>query len=312
MKIARTINSETNEFPKGSSVCIGVFDGIHLGHQELIRKTIEHAKVNELSAVFFTFEPSPNEYFSKGESQPRLTSIDEKYQYLNNKNIDLLYCPPFNKEMENLSPIEFVKQHLISNLNAKHVIVGMDFHFAKDRSGSVETLIELGLEYGFEVDPIEFITQKDEKISSSIIRQLLIKQDIETANQMLGRNYSVFGKVIKGKQIGRTIGFPTANIDISTRDVILRGVFCVKATIGSNGKEFNGLANIGFKPTVNGSALTLEVHLLNFNEDIYDSNLQIEFMHRIRGEKKFNDLDELTDQINQDVKKADEYFVKNQ
>ena len=312
MKIARTINSETNEFPKGSSVCIGVFDGIHLGHQELIRKTIEHAKVNELSAVFFTFEPSPNEYFSKGESQPRLTSIDEKYQYLNNKNIDLLYCPPFNKEMENLSPIEFVKQHLISNLNAKHVIVGMDFHFAKDRSGSVETLIELGLEYGFEVDPIEFITQKDEKISSSIIRQSLIKQDIETANQMLGRNYSVFGKVIKGKQIGRTIGFPTANIDISTRDVILRGVFCVKATIGSNGKEFNGLANIGFKPTVNGSALTLEVHLLNFNEDIYDSNLQIEFMHRIRGEKKFNDLDELTDQINQDVKKADEYFVKNQ
>ena len=312
MKIARTINSELNEFPTGSSVCIGVFDGIHLGHQELIRKTIEHAKANELSAVFFTFEPSPNEYFSKGEPQPRLTSIDEKYQYLNNKNIDLLYCPPFNKEMENLSPIEFVKQHLIANLNAKHVIVGMDFHFAKDRSGSVETLIELGLEYGFEVDPIEFITQKDEKISSSIIRQSLIKQDIETANQMLGRNYSVFGKVIKGKQIGRTIGFPTANIDISTRDVILRGVFCVKATIGSNGKEFNGLANIGFKPTVNGSALTLEVHLLNFNEDIYDSNLQIEFMHRIRGEKKFNDLDELTDQINQDVKKADEYFVKNQ
>ena len=188
----------------------------------------------------------------------------------------------------------------------------MDFHFAKDRSGSVDTLIELGLKYGFEVDPIQFITQKDKKISSTIIRQLLVKQDIETANQMLGRNYSVLGKVIKGKQIGRTIGFPTANIDINTRDVLLRGVFCVKATIGSNDKEFNGVANIGFKPTVDGNALTLEVHLLNFNEDIYDSNLQIEFMHRIRGEEKFNDLDELTDQINQDVKKADEYFIKNQ
>ena len=312
MRIARTINSETKEFPKGSSICIGVFDGIHLGHQELIRKTIGHAKKNDLSTVLFTFEPTPNEYFSKGEPQPRLTSIDEKYQYLSDKNIDLLYCPPFNKEMENLSPIQFVEEHLIANLNAKHVIVGMDFHFAKDRSGSVDTLMELGLEYGFEVDPIEFITQKDKKISSTIIRQSLVKQDIETANQMLGRNYSVLGKVIKGKQIGRTIGFPTANIDINTRDVLLRGVFCVKATIGSNDKEFNGVANIGFKPTVDGNALTLEVHLLNFNEDIYDSNLQIEFMHRIRGEEKFNDLDELTDQINQDVKKADEYFVKNQ
>ena len=107
MRIARTINSETKEFPKGSSICIGVFDGIHLGHQELIRKTIGHAKKNDLSTVLFTFEPTPNEYFSKGEPQPRLTSIDEKYQYLSDKNIDLLYCPPFNKEMENLSPIQF-------------------------------------------------------------------------------------------------------------------------------------------------------------------------------------------------------------
>ena len=122
----------------------------------------------------------------------------------------------------------------------------------------------------------------------------------------------MLGEVIEGKQIGRTIGFPTANIDINTRDVLLRGVFCVKAASESSDIQHNGLANIGFKPTVNGNALTLEVHLLNFNEDIYGLNLQIEFMHRIRGEKKFNDLDELTDQINQDVKKADEYFTKNQ
>ena len=312
MKIARTINSETNECLKGSSVCIGVFDGIHLGHQELIRKTIKHAKENNLSAVLFTFEPSPNEYFSNGEAQPRLTSLDEKHKYLSNSDIDLLYCPPFNEEMENLSPIEFVTQHLIANLNAKHVIVGMDFHFAKDRSGSVETLRELGHEYEFTVDPIEFITQKDTKISSTTIRRLLIEQDVEAANLMLGRNYSVLGEVIKGKQIGRTIGFPTANIDISIRDVLIRGVFCVRAAIESSDKQYNGVANIGFKPTVNGAALTLEVHLLNFNEDIYGLNMQIEFMHRIRGEKKFDDLDELTDQINQDVKKANEYFSKNQ
>jgi len=312
MKIARNINSESNEFPKGSSVCIGVFDGIHLGHQELIKKTTEYAKENDLSSVLFTFEPSPNEYFSKDEPQPRLTTAEERYRYLSNRHIDFLYCPPFDQEMENLSPVQFVTQHLIAKLNAKHVIVGADFHFAKDRAGSVQTLIENGHEYGFDVDPIEFITQQDKKISSTTIRQFLINQDIEVANQMLGRNYSVLGEVMEGNQIGRTIGFPTANIDISKRDILLRGVFCVKAIIGSDEKECNGLANIGFKPTVNGTALTLEVHLLNFDKDIYGSTLEIYFMHRIRGEKKFNDLDELTAQINEDVKKADEFFATNQ
>ena len=312
MKIARSISSDTNEFPSGSSVCIGVFDGIHLGHQELIKKTTKYAKEKELSSVLFTFEPSPNEYFSKGKSQPRLTSIEEKFQYLSNNHIDFLYCPPFDKEMENLSPAQFVTQHLIAKLNVKHVIIGVDFHFAKDRSGSVETLKELGLEYGFEVEAIEFITQYDKKISSTTIRQSLINQDIEIANQMLGRNYSILGKVKEGKKIGRTIGFPTANIDISKRDILLRGVFCVKAIIESNEKEYNGLANIGFKPTVSGTALTLEVHLLNFDKDLYGSEMQINFMHRIRGEQKFNDLDELRVQINNDVKKADEFFSSNQ
>ena len=312
MKIARSISSDTNEFPNGSSVCIGVFDGIHLGHQELIKKTTKYAKEKELSSVLFTFEPSPNEYFSKGKSQPRLTSIEEKFQYLSNNQIDFLYCPPFDNEMENLSPAQFVTQHLIAKLNVKHVIIGVDFHFAKDRSGSVETLKELGLEYGFEVEAIEFITQYDKKISSTTIRQSLINQDIEIANQMLGRNYSILGKVKEGKKIGRTIGFPTANIDISKRDILLRGVFCVKAIIESNEKEYNGLANIGFKPTVSGTALTLEVHLLNFDKDLYGSEMQINFMHRIRGEQKFNDLDELRVQINNDVKKADEFFSSNQ
>lgn len=312
MKIARSISSDTNEFPNGSSVCIGVFDGIHLGHQELIKKTTKYAKEKELSSVLFTFEPSPNEYFSKGKSQPRLTSIEEKFQYLSNSHIDYLYCPPFDKEMENLSPAQFVTQHLIAKLNVKHVIIGVDFHFAKDRSGSVETLKELGVEYGFEVEAIEFITQYDKKISSTTIRQSLINQDIEIANQMLGRNYSILGKVKEGKKIGRTIGFPTANIDISKRDILLRGVFCVKAIIESNEKEYNGLANIGFKPTVSGTALTLEVHLLNFDKDLYGSEMQINFMHRIRGEQKFNDLDELRVQINNDVKKADEFFSSNQ
>ena len=312
MKIARSISSDTYEFPNGSSVCIGVFDGIHLGHQELIKKTTKYAKEKDLSSVLFTFEPSPNEYFSKGKSQPRLTSIEEKFQYLSNSHIDCLYCPPFDKEMENLSPAQFVTQHLIAKLNVKHVIIGVDFHFAKDRSGSVETLKELGIEYGFEVDAIEFITQYDKKISSTTIRQSLINQDIEIANQMLGRNYSILGKVKEGKKIGRTIGFPTANIDISKRDILLRGVFCVKAIIESNEKEYNGLANIGFKPTVSGTALTLEVHLLNFDKDLYGSEMQINFMHRIRGEQKFNDLDELSVQINNDVKKADEFFSSNQ
>ena len=260
----------------------------------------------------FTFEPSPNEYFSKGKPQPKLTTLEEKNQYLRKSEIDCLYCPPFDQDMENLSPLEFVKQHLIEKLNAKHIVVGVDFHFAKNRAGTVETLRELGLEYGFTVDPVEFITQQGSKISSTSIRQSLLDQDIGNANKMLGRSYSVLGKVMKGKQIGRTIGYPTANIDISNRDILLRGVFCVKAIIEDGTKEYNGLANIGFKPTVDGTELTLEVHLLDFDMDIYGSDIQIDFIHRIRGEKKFKDLDELSSQINEDAKKADEFFAMNQ
>ena len=137
-------------------------------------------------------------------------------------------------------------------------------------------------------------------------------QNIQNANQMLGRHYSVLGEVIKGNQIGRTIGYPTANIDIDERDILLRGVFCVKAIIEGDEDEYKGLANIGFKPTINGTALTLEVHLLNFDKDIYGSNIRIDFMHRIRGEKKFNGLEELSAQINKDSKKADEFFATNQ
>ena len=137
-------------------------------------------------------------------------------------------------------------------------------------------------------------------------------QDNQNAIQMLGRHYSVLGEVIKGRQIGRTIGYPTANIDINERDVLLRGVFCVKAIIEGDEGEYKGLANIGFKPTINGTALTLEVHLLNFDKDIYGSNIRIDFMHRIRGEKKFNGLEELSAQINKDSKKTDEFFATNQ
>ncbi|MBI73430.1 MAG: bifunctional riboflavin kinase/FMN adenylyltransferase [Gammaproteobacteria bacterium] len=308
----KSINDEIHGFDRGSSVCIGVFDGLHLGHQELIRRTTQFAREKDLSSILFTFEPSPNEYFSKDKPQPKLTTLQEKNQYLRKSEIDCLYCPPFDQDMENLTPLEFVKQHLIEKLNAKHVVVGVDFHFAKNRTGSIETLRELGLEYGFTVDAVEFITQQGSKISSTTIRQSLLDQDIENANKMLGRPYSVLGKIMKGKQIGRTIGYPTANINISKRDILLRGVFCVKAIIEDGTKEYNGLANIGFKPTVDGTELTLEVHLLDFDMDIYGSDIQIDFMHRIRGEKKFKDLDELSNQINEDAKKADEFFAMNQ
>ncbi|HAH67163.1 MAG TPA: riboflavin biosynthesis protein RibF, partial [Gammaproteobacteria bacterium] len=277
----KSINDEIHGFDRGSSVCIGVFDGLHLGHQELIRRTTQFAREKDLSSILFTFEPSPNEYFSKDKPQPKLTTLQEKNQYLRKSEIDCLYCPPFDQDMENLTPLEFVKQHLIEKLNAKHVVVGVDFHFAKNRTGSIETLRELGLEYGFTVDAVEFITQQGSKISSTTIRQSLLDQDIENANKMLGRPYSVLGKIMKGKQIGRTIGYPTANINISKRDILLRGVFCVKAIIEDGTKEYNGLANIGFKPTVDGTELTLEVHLLDFDMDIYGSDIQIDFMHRI-------------------------------
>ena len=294
-------------FKNGSVITIGIFDGVHLGHQSLIKKLKQKAVQMGLPSIVFSFEPTPNDYFSKKQNK-RLTSLRDKLRLIDEFQIDYLYCPPFDSTMENLSPNQFITKHLINLFNPRYMVIGDDFRFAKDRKGSIKDLVITGQSNNFEVEQITSIVDSNTRISSSLIRDSLSNTNLMLAKQMLGRNYSLIGRVIYGQQLGSTLGFPTANIDLSKTNNPLRGVFCVKVSLPDATKTIFGIANIGFKPTIGGQKLNLEVHLLDFDKDIYKSYIKIEFLSYLRKEKKFSGLDALKRQIDQDIEAAKQYF----
>ena len=294
-------------FKNGSVITIGIFDGVHLGHQSLIKRLKQKAVQMGLPSIVFSFEPTPNDYFSKKQNK-RLTSLRDKLRLIDEFQIDYLYCPPFDSTMENLSPNQFITKHLINLFNPRYMVIGDDFRFAKDRKGSIKDLVITGQSNNFEVEQITSIVDSNTRISSSLIRDSLSNANLMLAKQMLGRNYSLIGRVIYGQQLGSTLGFPTANIDLSKTNNPLRGVFCVKVSLPDATKTIFGIANIGFKPTIGGQKLNLEVHLLDFDKDIYKSYIKIEFLSYLRKEKKFSGLDALKRQIDQDIEAAKQYF----
>ncbi len=294
-------------FKNGSVITIGIFDGVHLGHQSLIKKLKQKSVQMGLPSIVFSFEPTPNDYFSKKQNK-RLTSLRDKLRLIDEFQIDYLYCPPFDSTMENLSPNQFITKHLINLFNPRYMVIGDDFRFAKDRKGSIKDLVITGQSNNFEVEQITSIVDSNTRISSSLIRDSLSNANLMLAKQMLGRNYSLIGRVIYGQQLGSTLGFPTANIDLSKTNNPLRGVFCVKVSLPDATKTIFGIANIGFKPTIGGQKLNLEVHLLDFDKDIYKSYIKIEFLSYLRKEKKFSGLDALKRQIDQDIEAAKQYF----
>ena len=308
MRGFRRIKAVNEILNQGSVVTIGVFDGLHLGHQVLINRAIEKATELSLPSVVFSFEPTPNDYFAKNEKQLRLNSFRQKYNLIKAMGVNNFYVPPFDSKMEELAVDEFIDLHLLKNLNVKHLIVGDDFRFAKNKAGSIKELEESAKINHFSVESISTVEINSKRVSSTLIRKFLFDNQLEVANEYLGSNYSIEGKVIAGQQLGRTIGVPTANVDIGKLNNPLRGVFCVKVNIENDEQTYFGVANIGYKPTVEGKTLNLEVHILNFDQDIYKSRIQVEFMRYLRGEKKFNGVDELKAQINLDIKEAKEYF----
>ena len=307
MKIIRRPKNNDPMFKNGSVITIGIFDGVHLGHQSLIKKLKQKAVQMGLPSIVFSFEPTPNDYFSKKQNK-RLTSLRDKLRLIDEFQIDYLYCPPFDSTMENLSPNQFITKHLINLFNPRYMVIGDDFRFAKDRKGSIKDLVITGQSNNFEVEQITSIVDSNTRISSSLIRDSLSNANLMLAKQMLGRNYSLIGRVIYGQQLGSTLGFPTTNIDLSKTNNPLRGVFCVKVSLPDATKTIFGIANIGFKPTIGGQKLNLEVHLLDFDKDIYKSYIKIEFLSYLRKEKKFSGLDALKRQIDQDIEAAKQYF----
>ena len=284
---------------ENSIITIGNFDGIHKGHIKLIKKAVKEAKHKKFKSIVFTFENHPMRYFRENSIKSIITN-DEKINILKSLGVDIILMVPFNEYMTKISAINFVKEILIDKLKCKKVIVGHDFTFARNKEGTVEKLKSIGKVYNMEVEVINPIKINNIRVSSSYIRQLISQGKVHNIKDFLGRNYSLEGEVIHAKKLGRTIGFPTANLNIDNNLIIPKcGIYAVKVYLKD--KTYYGATNIGYNPTVNGQSLSIETNILNFNKDIYGQIIKIEFLERIRDERKFNSLDELKAQLHKDV-----------
>ncbi len=289
---------------------IGNFDGVHLGHREMIRAVKRQAQGRGLPAVVITFEPSPREYFARGEVPARLTRFREKFAALADLGVDYLVLLHFDAAMAGVSPEAFVDDYLVNGLGVRHLVVGHDFRFAHRRAGSVETLRELGRSRRYDVDEVQPFLLEGERVSSSLVRAALGSGNLYRAQLLLGRPYRLSGKVGRGQQLGRTLGFPTANLCLHRRVVPLSGVFAVRVT-GGGLHDAKGVANLGTRPVLNqtggqANEPLLEVHVFDFAGDLYRRSLHVDFMARLRDERWFPSLNDLTVQMHEDARQARE------
>jgi riboflavin kinase/FMN adenylyltransferase len=292
-----------------SVVTIGSFDGVHLGHQAILQQVKTTAATLGLPSVVMTFEPQPQEYFSGEKAPARLMRLREKIDALLEFGIDRVVCLQFNRRLRNLNASEFIHQVLVDGLAVKHLIVGDDFRFGCDRSGDFEMLAEFGENCDFDVQDTRTLEIDNERVSSTRVRDLLQQSDFGRASQLLGRSFSIKGRVVYGQQLGRTLGFPTANVQLHRYSAPLTGVYAVLVNI--DGVGYQGAANVGIRPTVGDLVKpVLEVHLLDFSGDLYGQRIEVEFMHKIREEAKFTSLDRLVESIKQDVKQIRAWFAE--
>ncbi|CCE25242.1 bifunctional riboflavin kinase/FAD synthetase [Methylotuvimicrobium alcaliphilum] len=290
--------------PKGCVLTIGNFDGLHLGHRAVIDKLARQGRGMGLPSVALIFEPQPLEYFQGRNAPSRLTRLREKIIQFSASPIDRVLILRFNRYFADLEAEAFIEDILLKRLNVKYLVVGDDFHFGKARRGNFAMLKEKGLEFGFQVEDTPSYQLDGHRVSSTMIRDALGEGDLDYAASMLGRSYSVCGRVAYGDKIGRTIGFPTANIQLSRKNTPIEGVFAVVMT-GIDGREIPGVANVGTRPTVGGgSKVILETHLFDFNRDIYGHYVEVHFKKKIRNEMRFPSLTELKAQIVNDVAEA--------
>ena len=298
MKIIRGLHNLTKH--SGSVITIGNFDGVHIGHQHIIASLVEKSKLLGLPSVLISFSPTPQSFF--GREQATLSNFKQKHQLLSKLGLDIHLIIKFDKDFSELSAETFIRKVLINSLNMKFCLVGDDFRFGSGRTGDFKLLKDYSIQHDFEVENTDSILCNQYRISSSIIRELLSQGNFHVAEKMLGREFNISGKVIHGRQLGRTIDFPTINIPIKRRISPVLGVFAVQVVIA--GKTHNGVCNIGKRPTVNGENILLEVFLFNFNQDIYGAQCNVIFKLQIRNEKKFDSFELLKQQIKHDVETA--------
>lgn len=310
MRLIRGL-SHLKPFPQGCVLTIGNFDGLHLGHRAIIEKLAERGKTLNLPVVVMIFEPQPLEYFLANNVPPRLMRLREKVIQFNELPVDNLLIVKFNRQFANYDAGQFINDILLEKLNVKHLVIGDDFHFGKARCGNFALLKEQGKQHGFSVEDTVSCYADGLRISSTLIRDALSVGDLNQVERLLGHSYSICGRVAHGDKRGRTLGYPTANINLFRKNTPINGVFAVTMT-GIDNVEFLGVANVGTRPTFDGGTkVILETHLFNFNKDIYGRTIEVHFKHKIRGEMRFSCLAELQAQIINDVADAKDFFAKS-
>ncbi len=293
---------------RGCVATIGNFDGVHLGHQAVLGQLAEKAEAMGLPTVVITFEPQPQEYFAPQQARSRLTRLREKFQALKRYSVDRILCLRFDKSLAELEAQDFIDKVLLQGLDIKYLVVGDDFRFGKGRSGDFDLLYQTGQQHGFPVVNMHTFGIDGERVSSTRIRQALEEGDLTLAEKLLGRPYRMCGRVAHGDKRGRTIGFPTANIHLHRKTSPVQGVYAVEM-FGIDGEPVAGVANVGNRPTVDGTRSLLEVHLFDFNAEIYGSYVHVNFLHKIREEMKFESFEQLQQQIMEDAGKARQWFI---
>lgn len=294
----------------GCVATIGAFDGVHLGHQAVLRHVIEKSRELNLPSTVVVFEPLPREYFAPLQSPPRLMSFREKFEALKKLGIDRVLRIRFTAKFRDMGAVEFIKRVFVEGLDTKYIVVGDDLRFGRDRAGDFQLLQQLGKEFGFDVVATQTITETAERVSSTRIRQALQNADFALAEQLLGQPYTISGRVIVGQQLGRTIGICTANLQLRRIRSPLNGVFAVEVAGIEKGQLLKGVANVGTRPTVSDlPKAILEVHVLDFNGNLYNKPLTVIFRHKLRDEKKFASISELKENIENDIANARAFFA---
>jgi riboflavin kinase/FMN adenylyltransferase len=296
----------------GCVATIGAFDGLHLGHREILNRTLDLSRQLDLPALVFSFEPTPKEYFSRETPPARLMKFREKFLALEELGFGWFFCPRFGPQLANLDANVFIDELLVELLQVRHLIVGDDFRFGYRRMGGVEDLRRKGAECGFTVEQAGSVDIDGVRVSSSVVRKALAEGDMALARQLLGRGYRMSGRVVRGQLLGRELGMPTANVKLNRKLSPVHGIFAVRVTgelPGGEGGWLNGVASVGTRPTVDGIEPLLEVHLFDFDRDIYGAHIQVEFVAKLRDEERFPDLETLRRQMFADAALAREILA---
>jgi riboflavin kinase/FMN adenylyltransferase len=302
MEVVRGLHN-LRERHRGSVVTIGNYDGVHRGHQHMLAAVREHAGRLRAPATVITFEPTPREYFEGGAAPSRLMRLREKVEALPLYGVDRMVVLRFDRRMQCMGAQEFVERLLVQGLGVRHMVVGHDFHFARRREGTIITLREAGARHGFEVQEVGQFLVEGERVSSSLVREALGRGDLARAAQLLGRPYRMAGRVMRGQQLGRKLGYPTANLALHRKVVPLWGIFAVRVS-GAGLLDHPAVVSLGTRPTINGTDPLLEVHVFDWEGDLYGRYLDVDFVQRLRDEKRFESLDALVAQMHRDAAQA--------